>query len=166
MIKVNLFDILVYVFFFFKKWFKNFPRSNFKQQGRIHGHQLRTGGRGRKCAIYHFSTRWLRRDGPTEGRTDGPTDGWTDGRTNGQSLLQSCVSATKNQQKNAVSPLKSPLSFPKGHLNTSYCRNLLNLSSGNKDLDTKKTAHFQLFSLHQGAHEESIFTVKTYSKKN
>ena len=41
-------------------------------------------------------------------------------------------------------PIKiSSLSFAKGHLNTSYCKNLLNLYSGNKDLDTKKkNAHF------------------------
>ena len=39
------------------------------QQGRKHGHQLRTGGQGRKCAFSHFSTRSLR------------TNGWTDGRT-------------------------------------------------------------------------------------
>ena len=37
------------------------------QQGRIHGLQLRTGGQGRICAFYHFSTR-------ADGRTDGPTD--------------------------------------------------------------------------------------------
>ena len=51
-----------------------------KEQDRIHGHQLRTGGQERKCAFSHFSTRAHRR---------------TDGRTDGQSLLQSCVSATK-----------------------------------------------------------------------
>ena len=27
------------------------------KQGWIHGHQLRTGGQGRKCAFSHFSTR-------------------------------------------------------------------------------------------------------------
>ena len=42
------------------------------KQGRIHGHQLRTGGQGRKCAFFHFSTR---------------ADGRTDQRTDGQSLL-------------------------------------------------------------------------------
>ena len=52
-------------------------RAKVKKQGRIHGHQLRTGGQGRKCAFSHFSTRWLR----TDRRTDGPTDGRTDGRT-------------------------------------------------------------------------------------
>ena len=41
-----------------------------REQGRIHGHQLRTGGQGRKCAFYHFSTRSLRTDGPTDGPTD------------------------------------------------------------------------------------------------
>ena len=40
-----------------------------KEQGRIHGYQLRTGGQGRKCAFFHFSTRWLWTDGPTNGRT-------------------------------------------------------------------------------------------------
>ena len=44
------------------------------KQGRIHGHQLRTGGQGRKCAFSQFSTRWLR----TDRRTDGPTDRRTD----------------------------------------------------------------------------------------
>ena len=28
-----------------------------QKQGRIHGHRLRTGGQGRKCAFSHFSTR-------------------------------------------------------------------------------------------------------------
>ena len=32
------------------------PWSSVKQ-GRIHGHQLRTGGQGSKCAFSHFSTR-------------------------------------------------------------------------------------------------------------
>ena len=45
--------------------------SRAKKPGRIHGHQLRTGGQGRKCAFFHFSTRSSRADGPTEGRTDG-----------------------------------------------------------------------------------------------
>ena len=31
--------------------------KNEEEQGRIHGHQLRTGGQGRKCAFSHFSTR-------------------------------------------------------------------------------------------------------------
>ena len=53
-----------------------------KEQGRIHGHQLRTAGQGRKCAFSHFSTRSPLR-----------TDQWTDG----QSLLLSCVSATKKK---------------------------------------------------------------------
>ena len=43
------------------------------QQGRIHGHQLRTGGQGRICAFSHFSTR-------AYGRTNGPTDQRTVGR--------------------------------------------------------------------------------------
>ena len=51
------------------------------KQGRIHGHQLRTGGQGWKCAFSHFLTRWLRTDGRTDGRTDRWTDGQTDGRT-------------------------------------------------------------------------------------
>ena len=34
-----------------------------RKQGRIHGHQLQTGGQGRKCAFSHFST-----------RVHGPTD--------------------------------------------------------------------------------------------
>ena len=34
-----------------------FPTQTHTQQGRIHGHQLRTGGQGRKCAFSHFSTR-------------------------------------------------------------------------------------------------------------
>ena len=37
------------------------------QQGRIHGHQLRTGGQGRKCVFSHFLTR-------AYGRTDGRMD--------------------------------------------------------------------------------------------
>ena len=45
------------------------------QQGRIHGHQLRTGGQGRKCAFSNFSTRSLRTNGPTDRPTYGPTDG-------------------------------------------------------------------------------------------
>ena len=53
--------------------------SRAKKQGRIHGHQLRTGGQGRKSVFSHFSTQWL--------RTDGRTDRRTDGRTDGQSLL-------------------------------------------------------------------------------
>ena len=40
------------------------------KQGRIHGHQLRTGGQGRKCAFSHFSTRSLRTNGTTHQRTD------------------------------------------------------------------------------------------------
>ena len=28
-----------------------------REQDRIHGHQLRTGGQGQKCALSHFSTR-------------------------------------------------------------------------------------------------------------
>ena len=39
------------------------------KRGRIHGHQLRTGGQGRKCAFSHFSNRSLRTDGPTDRRT-------------------------------------------------------------------------------------------------
>ena len=54
--------------------------AEYEKQGRIHGHQLRTGGQGRKCAFSHFRTRSL----PTDQRMDG------------QSLLWSCVSATKN----------------------------------------------------------------------
>ena len=42
-----------------------------KEQGRIHGYQLRTGGQGQICAFPHFSTR---ADGQTDGRTDGRTD--------------------------------------------------------------------------------------------
>ena len=53
------------------------------KQGRIHGHQLRTGGQGRKCAFSHFSTRAWRTNRPTNRPTDQPTDGQTDG----QSLL-------------------------------------------------------------------------------
>ena len=41
------------------------------KQGRIHGHQLRTGGQGRKGAFSHFSTRSpLRTNRPTDRRTD------------------------------------------------------------------------------------------------
>ena len=41
------------------------------KQGRIHGHQLRTGGQGRKCMFPHFSTRvhWPT-DQPTNRQTD------------------------------------------------------------------------------------------------
>ena len=46
-----------------------------RKQGRIHGHQLRTGGQGRKRAFSHFSTWSLLTDGRTDRRTDGPTDG-------------------------------------------------------------------------------------------
>ena len=42
-----------------------------RKQGRIHGHQLRTGGQERKCAFSHFSTRAHQR---TNRRTDGRTD--------------------------------------------------------------------------------------------
>ena len=41
-----------------------------KKQGRIHGHQLRTGGQGRKSVFSHFLT-------CVYGRMDGWTDGWT-----------------------------------------------------------------------------------------
>ena len=37
-----------------------------KKQGRIHCHQLQTGGQGRICAFTHFLTR---ADGRTDGRT-------------------------------------------------------------------------------------------------
>ena len=40
-----------------------------EEQGRIHGHQLRMGGQGRKCAFSHFSTRWLRTDQQTDGQS-------------------------------------------------------------------------------------------------
>ena len=49
------------------------------QQGRIHGHQLRRGGQGRKCAFPHFST-----------RVHGPTDQPTDGRTDKASYRVAC----------------------------------------------------------------------------
>ena len=45
--------------------------SKHKAQGRIHGHQLRTGGQGRKCAFPYFSTRV--HGPPTNQRTDGRT---------------------------------------------------------------------------------------------
>ena len=48
-------------------------RGSDKKQGRIHGHQLRPGGQGRKCAFSHFSTRSLWTNGPTDRRTDGRT---------------------------------------------------------------------------------------------
>ena len=32
------------------------------KQGRIHGHQLQTGGQGQNCAFSHFSTRSPRTD--------------------------------------------------------------------------------------------------------
>ena len=32
-------------------------KARIEKQGRIHVHQLRTGGQGRKCAVFHFSTR-------------------------------------------------------------------------------------------------------------
>ena len=49
------------------------------EQGRIHGHQLRTGGQGRKCAFSHFSTQSpLRTNQPTNQPTNRPTDWRTD----------------------------------------------------------------------------------------
>ena len=45
-------------------------RRNSKKQGRIHGHQLRTGGQGRKCVFSHFSTRSPPTNQPTDQRTD------------------------------------------------------------------------------------------------
>ena len=45
-----------------------------QKQGRIHGHQLRTGGQGWKYAFSHFSTRAWRTDRPTDQPTDGRTD--------------------------------------------------------------------------------------------
>ena len=39
------------------------------KQGRIHGHQLRTGGQGGNARFSHFSTRAWRTDRPTDGRT-------------------------------------------------------------------------------------------------
>ena len=39
------------------------------KQGRIHSHQLRTGGQGRKSAFSHFSTLSLRTNRPTDGHT-------------------------------------------------------------------------------------------------
>ena len=53
-----------------------------QKQGRIHGHQLRTGGQERKCAFSHISTR-------AHQRTNGPTDRRTDGRT--KPLVELCV---------------------------------------------------------------------------
>ena len=50
------------------------------EQGRIHGHQLRTGGQGRKCAFSLLST-------CVHKPTDQPTNGWMDRWTDGQSLL-------------------------------------------------------------------------------
>ena len=44
-----------------------------RKQGQIHGHQLRMGGQGWKCAFSHFSTQAWR----TNRRTNQPTDGWT-----------------------------------------------------------------------------------------
>ena len=42
-----------------------------RKQGRIHGHQFRTGGQGPKCAFSRFSARSpLRTDRPTDRRTD------------------------------------------------------------------------------------------------
>ena len=49
---------------------KRIMKKKRKEQGRIHGHQLRTGGHG-----------YARFPGQTDGQTDGPTDGPTDGRT-------------------------------------------------------------------------------------
>ena len=43
--------------------------ADVKEQGRIHGHQLRTGRQGRKCASSLVLT-----NGPTNGRTDGRMD--------------------------------------------------------------------------------------------
>ena len=48
------------------------------KQGRIHGHQLRTGGQGRICAFSHFSTCV---HGPKDRPTNQPTNRPTDGRT-------------------------------------------------------------------------------------
>ena len=59
------------------------------QQGRIHGHQLRTGGQGRKCAFPHLSTRVHR-----------PTDQPTDGRTNKASYRVACPQLKKNGEEN------------------------------------------------------------------
>ena len=44
-------------------------RLLFRKQGRIHGHQLQTGGQGWKCAFSHFSTRWLPKDRPMDGQS-------------------------------------------------------------------------------------------------
>ena len=57
--------------FIIEKWAKKRKTKMGKreEQGRIHGHQLRTGGQGRKCVFSHFSTRWLRTDRRTDGRT-------------------------------------------------------------------------------------------------
>ena len=64
------------------------------EQGRIPGHQLRTGGQGRKCTFSYFSTRSLR----TNGRTDQPTNG----RTDGQSLLQALPTVRTTEQAKCV----------------------------------------------------------------
>ena len=71
-----------FIMFFFSFFLKNHETSQKfcqekeekekeKEQGRIHGHQLRTGGQGRKCAFPHFSTRV--HGPPTNQRTDGRT---------------------------------------------------------------------------------------------
>ena len=79
-----------------------------RKQDRILGHQLRTGGQGRKCANSHFST-----------RADGPMDGPTDG----QSLLLNCVSASKklrlrltltNDEKITIAIISARLEFAQG----------------------------------------------------
>ena len=67
------------------KWRNSFEVK--KKQGRIHGHQLRTGGQGRKCNCpqlkmflnAHFLTfRLMSTDRWTDGPTDQRTDQWTD----------------------------------------------------------------------------------------
>ena len=71
-------------------------------------------------------------------------------------LILSCTIAKKikvenfpklNFQQKTVEkhcfPIKiSSLSYAKGHLNSSHCKNLLNLRSKNKDLDTQKNCTF------------------------
>ena len=62
----------------FTSKFSHEEENKEEERGRIHGHQLWTGGQRRICAFSHFSTR---ADGRTDGQRDGPTDGRTDGRT-------------------------------------------------------------------------------------
>ena len=70
-------------------------KKDVEKHGRIHGHRLRTGGQGRKCAFSQF---WTRAHGPTDRRTDRRTDKGSYRVACPQLKIQSQFQAHKNKQ--------------------------------------------------------------------